>query len=82
MSRSAGQGVPICFRCWRCRRRGGRGGTIDRVRILGSRNTHARHGAVRVTDLEYQYECLDCGHVGWSRHVDLDQAFGFKRGDK
>lgn len=23
----------------------------------------------------YEYECMDCGHVGWSRHLDLEHQY-------
>ena len=26
-------------------------------------------------DKAHQYECMDCGHIGWSGHPDVERAF-------
>lgn len=47
-------------------------GYADRVRLTGRKRRHST-GGIRHGTLSREYECLDCGHVGWSRHIDLDQ---------
>lgn len=32
-------------------------------------------------DTAYQYECLDCGHIGWSRHPIVERRFKREHGD-
>ena len=39
------------------------------------------HGGVRMMGFSVQYRCRDCGHVGWTRHVDgarLLKCAGFR----
>lgn len=78
MSRSAGPGSPISFRCAYCRTR--RRATNDgyRVALTGKtkparRNTGSARG-LRTDALQREYRCLSCGHVGWSAHCDLAAA--------
>lgn len=78
MSWSSGTGSPVHFMCSACRRSRGAGrghegpvpGRAERVRLNGRRRQRdcatARHGRTL-----REYECLDCGHVGWSAHQDL-----------
>lgn len=78
MSRSFGTGSPVWFRCTKCRSTlnpDRRAGDITRVRLTGRerprrRSKHHPIGS-RSTHVAREYECLDCGHVGWSTHVDL-----------
>lgn len=74
MSRSSGAGSPIWFRCARCRKGGGPGGFVQRVKPTGKAKPSPRPGVrgARSAKQSYQYECLDCGHVGWSNHKDLE----------
>lgn len=47
-------------------------GFIDRVRLTGRTKPTGHHrGNGRSTNTQREYRCLDCGHVGWSCHVDL-----------
>ncbi len=78
MSRSAGPGSPITFMCAKCRstlqpdRNRGRS---DRVELTGRERPYRSSGysarGIRSTGVAREYRCLDCGHVGWSAHVDL-----------
>jgi len=79
-----GVGVPLAFQCWKCRRQKGyrepvdelSEGRVSRVRLTGK----TRPVAFVATEcdrsgvLEREYACLDCGHVGWSRHIGLRLA--------
>ncbi len=76
MSRSSGTGSPLNFRCWYCRRqetcqdfKSDRGWGNRVVRTGFSKMTG--RGSPRHNDLALQYRCLDCGHVGYSKHKDL-----------
>lgn len=70
---SGGTGRPMWFRCSRCRssRRDGRG---TRVTLTG-REKPAPIGSARGRNSATlrEYRCDDCGHVGWSRHTDLER---------
>jgi hypothetical protein len=76
MSRSAGTGSPVWFRCYRDRmgdydERGhtvaltGRTRPYRPPRVLGSRSTFVSR----------EYRC-SCGFVGWSNHIDLARRAG------
>lgn len=69
---NAGTGQPLSFRCAKCRigaqygmsRRGWNVELTGRTREVG-------RGGVRMDRIAREYRCLDCKHVGWSRHYDL-----------
>lgn len=78
MSRSAGPGSPVFFRCSRCRdsrrfssKTGWDVELTGRTRPNGAKKGHAL--GVRSTLISREYRCRDCGHVGWSSHVDLQR---------
>lgn len=66
-----GTGSPLTFRCakcklgdWRNSARGTRWEATGRIR-----NRYARHSGIRHDNRrQAEYRCLDCRHVGWSRH--------------
>lgn len=76
MSRSAGPGSPIRFKCWRERR--GYMTTIHgrpiehEIRLTGRRRPFLPRRVLgsRSTFFSREYTC-SCGHVGWSNHRDL-----------
>lgn len=77
MGQSAGPGSPIMFRCSRCRRncRTWNGSWYafnceHKTALTGKWRKRKFCVGVRSALVEVQYEC-DCGHVGWSNHVDL-----------
>ena len=70
---NAGTGSPLSFRCANCRRRDdwrnpSRVGY--KVRLTG-RSKPKRRKSARHTNVYLEYECADCGYIGWSSHVDL-----------
>ena len=73
MSRSAGAGSPIAFRCTKCRSTlvSDRDSTWE---LTGRERPYAKArysvGGARSTRTAREYRC-SCGHVGWSNHVDL-----------
>ena len=82
---NGGTGQPIWFCCSECRKtRDGRtnGGPYDailtgRTRKAPQGNTRGRNSSFR-----FEYHCQYCGHVGWSRHVDLEDVFKKQFGKK
>lgn len=74
--KGSGTGSPFFFRCSKCRRwgkvwRGMGSGYVDRVELTGRTRKYRGNLEQRMTNVSREYRCLDCGHVGWSRHVDL-----------
>lgn len=83
-----GTGTPIFFQCAACRRCKGASydtdqyrahvmkGRLGRVRLTGrSKPNPSRRRNQRCSDTSREYECLDCGHVGWSIHKDLERKY-------
>jgi hypothetical protein len=82
-----GTGTPNWFQCSACRKRKStisygapgyaelvRNGMVGRVVLTGrTRPNQSRNRHVRISDTVRQYQCLDCGHVGWSNHKDLER---------
>jgi predicted RNA-binding Zn-ribbon protein involved in translation (DUF1610 family) len=79
-----GTGQPSFFRCSRCRKRHGTneyfgqrgtwelGGKL-RVDLTGRSKPHGGSArGVRGSMLAREYVCRDCGHRGWSKHMDLE----------
>jgi hypothetical protein len=73
---NAGTGRPIHFRCSGCRA-GARpwpaGGFTSVVLTGRDRAAKAGTAGTRNSARAREYRCLDCGHVGWSRHTDLER---------
>jgi hypothetical protein len=71
VSRSAGTGSPVAFRCHVERSTLRRGGE-HRVKLTGRVRPYEPRGPMgsRSTFVAREYEC-SCGHVGWSNHIDL-----------
>lgn len=72
--RGSAAGQPISFSCAKCRicrpdysRRGDRYELTGKERPQLSSGINLRHWG----GTAYQYRCLDCGHVGWSRHPSV-----------
>ena len=82
MSRSFGAGSPVWFKCPVARsttrrlgihRKGGRN-----YQLTGQRRPKLCAGATGLRSdgrFVYQFKCLDCGHVGWSRHIEVARRF-------
>lgn len=76
MGNNNGSGQPNNLRCAKCKR-GHVRGLGHKLRATG----HTRplppslegRGGIRVMNQQAEYECLDCGHVGWSRHKDMQR---------
>lgn len=82
MSWSAGPGSPISFVCWKGRqdwRTKAAHRNVYAVTLTGqSRPYKTAFGSslgLRSTFTSREY-CCECGHVGWSNHVDLERMAG------
>jgi len=79
---SPGTGFPLTFACSKCRKRYGgiakMPNAVLRWRLTGRRRalTKAQQGNGHPRALQYrvEYECLNCGHVGWSRQADCERG--------
>ena len=74
MSRSAGTGSPVWFRCGNDRRRQYHERQYavtltGRTRPYRPTTGHAIGSRSMFTS--YEYRCESCGYVGWSNHMDL-----------
>jgi len=80
MSRSHGTGQLVFMRCAMCRRTQRHQGHVTPT---GKRRYRPNHNGGRVDVLwQYEYRCLDCEHIGWSRHITLAQRFDEQFPDK
>lgn len=83
MGRSAGAGSPAWFRCAVARDTTRRDDRSEHLVTLTGREkpyeAKRRHTlGVRSTYISREYRC-ECGHVGWSAHVDLARLAGDSR---
>lgn len=84
MGRSAGTGQPVWFKCpnarstWN-RKQPGHPAAGSNVELTGERrrsySRYAGSGGRSDINFVYRFRCLDCGHVGWSRHIDIARRF-------
>jgi hypothetical protein len=76
---NAGTGCPLHLKCTKCIRRSDwrdrpSGTGMRLVRTGEVRKLKYPRGGARMLPWEqHQYRCLACGHVGWTRHVDVLQ---------
>lgn len=73
MGTKGGTGQPYWLKCAKCRlslRRSGGMNLEATGKTLPLSKGQRGRGGRRVLQLRVQYRCLDCKHVGWSRHVD------------
>ena len=74
----AGTGRPLTFKCSKCKLRRDRYGNAraGAPRITGRDRLAPRGNKCRRTSYwRFEYVCLDCGHVGWSRHIEAERQF-------
>lgn len=79
---NAGTGYPLTLRCAKCKRyrdydnpqhadRGCQLAATGRIRPLTSQQ-FGHNSSGRALHYRAEYRCLDCGHIGWSRHVQME----------
>jgi len=84
--RSPGTGNPHFFRCSHCRKAErncdppSSRGRLDRIRLTGGCRPNRRiigrsACSPRMAQSRIEYVCLDCGHRGWSAHIDIVRKF-------
>lgn len=76
MGANNGSGWPFYFHCAACKKQPGWGHRATKpgwhvVRTGRTRPYTGGNLGVRGTKTFHEYFCTDCGHKGWSRHVDL-----------
>lgn len=90
MSRGAYAGQPMTFRCAKCKST-----LVSRLAKMGLRVAGLRYRLTGRTrkqksqgmnyhnwpDVAYEYECLDCRHIGWSRHPDVARRHDLEKND-
>ena len=75
-----GTGQPYNFCCAKCRGvKGVHGTLVSHWKVTGRRRKLSRsrgfgNGGPSVVNRLIEYRCLDCRHVGWSRHRRVDDA--------
>lgn len=77
---NAGTGYPLTLRCAKCRlgRYEWRGMHFGKygmnLEATGRTRPLRRHGhkGYRCTNREIEIRCLDCGHIGWSKHISAE----------
>lgn len=74
MGANNGTGWPLWFACAKCRKDWtriyrDRGHAV--VRTGRTRPYKGGNRGVRGLNTFHEYRCTDCGHIGWSRHVDI-----------
>jgi hypothetical protein len=80
---SGGTGQPYYLRCakcklhsdWRSHRQINLEATGRWKPRMGGR------GGSRISDRFFEYRCLDCKHVGWSKHKDAERLFRKKESE-
>lgn len=85
-------GQPLSFACSKCRKSRGfynhetrrSSHHIGRHYMLTGKTRKQRSQGSNVhhwPDTAYQYKCLGCGHVGWSRHPDVQRLHNHEHGE-
>lgn len=80
MGGNNGTGQPNNFRCSACRKElwgDPDHGWASCVRLTGRKRPHRGKAGARNSYIDREYTCLDCGHTGWSCHIEL----AYKAGD-
>lgn len=70
-SRGAYAGQPYSFRCAKCKQRRKLPRVTGKTRAQRSEGMNYHNWG----DVAYQYECPECGHIGWTRHPDVERVF-------
>jgi len=72
---NAGTGKPLFLKCAKCKKKRDHyynaltGRLVRTGKVRGEPKSYGSH--MRMLGEHYQYECLDCGHIGWSKHIDI-----------
>ena len=72
-----GTGHPLTFRCAKCKtQRNWRRDSFRGTNCVATGLTKpARKGGIRMNTRVIQYECLDCGHIGWTQHEQGERLY-------
>lgn len=78
MARRDGQGRPKSLRCAKCKSaHNSRGFRLEATGVVRPLTKQQKRTGfhVRAARERIQYRCLECQHVGWSRHVDAVRLY-------
>jgi hypothetical protein len=72
---NGGTGYPFTLRCGKCRTSRARRDDPKRGLnlVATGRTRSAANKGIRQTNRRIEYECLDCGHAGWTQHMDAER---------
>lgn len=74
---NAGTGYPLTLRCAKCKSTWRREYGAMATNLIATGRTKPRgrndKGGMRTTTRMIEYRCLDCGHVGWTKHIDAER---------
>ena len=76
MSRSAGTGIPLTWKCHRCR---GHGGRCGKPVVTGRFEKRSDFRFIRRGRFYVEYTCQECGFTGWTNHVDAEDMLILKK---
>ena len=86
---SGGTGLPLFLRCAKCKKYSDwRSHRPIHLEATGKTKPCKKWsaGGIRQARQYIEYRCLDCGHVGWSKHADaqrlLDKKLAAKTEEK
>lgn len=77
MGASSGPGFPLTLRCAKCKGvDNGRGYKLRATGRMRRRHPSERSQGIRQIAGIAEYECLECGHKGWSKHGQMQRLLG------
>lgn len=82
MARRDGAGRPHRLRCAKCKgAQNSRGYRLEATGLTAPLTKQQKRSGfhVRAARERIQYRCLECHHVGWSRHADAVRLFGARK---
>jgi hypothetical protein len=71
---NAGTGYPITFKCAKCRKAPHHSHFNPPLLATGRTRPADRKG-IRQTTRRIEYYCQDCGHFGWTQHIDAERFY-------
>lgn len=70
---NAGTGCPLTLKCAKCRLSRNWSRNFREGLVATGRTRAVSRRSIRQTTRKVEYRCLDCGHVGWTQHIDAER---------